>query len=565
MEVSMSVKHFWWGLFPISERKIKKWKVKRNIPRLLHAINVEKELNVRKKALAALGEIKETSTLEKIFNLLGDSHESLFPVLKDVLIKFSPQSIPILINFLGDSNQNVRKRSYKILKEIGAPAVKALIQALDNDNTHICSYAARLLGEIAAPEAIEPLIKGLSNSSNKFRKICYTSIKSIGNSALQHLIERLDSESKIIRCDLVQLLGDIGDKKAFTSLIKELSNPDEKVRVAAIISLRKLGDEKAINPLIQTLADQHKSVVEAAINAIREYGSAANKPLIGSLENEDRNIRKMVVQLLGDLKVNMAIEPIRKILEMGDDDLCKTAINALGEIGGDQAIEAISKMLSKENDDVRKTATNTLVKIGIPAVSPLIDAMLDEPDIYRDIAFKIFNMIGHSAAEILIEKFKESGDERYYDYNLFKRIKSSSDLFKLALAFIRVGKYEIAFQFATLSENALPYYEHPPSASISDVEKYAELATDLACHFDADPRFSRYRLAQNVLTKANDILERKARRSDSGHAAYLAIVGEACINAARYHSDYSYFRNLGRELINEANRLWGSPPTRWRD
>ena len=126
-----------WKLFKPNVEKLKE---KRNINRLIKTLS-DNDVELRRRAASALGEI--------------GGEESVEP----------------LIQLLGDSDVELRKKAVFALGEIGdEKAVGSLMQLLGDTNIELRRIAVSALGEIGDSKAVEPLKQLLGDSDVELHK-----------------------------------------------------------------------------------------------------------------------------------------------------------------------------------------------------------------------------------------------------------------------------------------------------------------------------------------------------------------------------------------------------------
>jgi HEAT repeat protein len=212
----------------------------------------------------------------------------------------------------------VRWKAAEALAMIGPPSVDPLIDVLQYPDVDVRWKAAIALGEIGDPRAIGPLIRCLSD---KDRFV-------IGRSALA--------------------LGMIG-KPAVEPLIRALQEGDGNLRWGAAIALGKAKDPDAVVPLIHALADKYENVRAEAVSSLAAIGKPAIAPLIRFLKYAGGTARIEMMNALGELQANDAIEPLVQLLEKGDEEERRAVAGALDAILI-PSVEPLVKRLWNGND-----------------------------------------------------------------------------------------------------------------------------------------------------------------------------------------------------------------------
>lgn len=204
------------------------------------------------------------------------------------------------------SDTNARVRAAKALGEcVDTTAVEALVDALDDRDNNVRFMAAISLGKIGDKRAIESLISifmcarsspivfsfssyglpvilpcstyvpGMGEdtlaSEEEIREAAKWALKSIGEDAVEPLIETLKDESANVRYLVLNTLRDISHERVFESMVTLLEDENEYIRANAAQALGYTGNKKAIKPLKELLDDEEVELVKkAATRAIKE-------------------------------------------------------------------------------------------------------------------------------------------------------------------------------------------------------------------------------------------------------------------------------------------------------
>ena len=106
----------------------------------------------------------------------------------------------------------------------------------------------------------------------------------------------------------------------------------ERTRVLAANALRDFGDKQDLSILIEALGDPVFTVRNTAARAIASFGRAAHRPLLKALPESTGVARRQIVRLLGELQVESARRPARRLLEDADAGLRADVERALREL-----------------------------------------------------------------------------------------------------------------------------------------------------------------------------------------------------------------------------------------
>ena len=130
---------------------------------------------------------------------------------------------------------------------------------------------------------------------------------------IEELIQDLKSTDAFVKEEAVGLL-EFNSKEAIDPLIKALSDSDKEIRKGAAHVLGIIKDPKAIDPLINTLSDKNKLVRREASTALSHMGEVAVDPLMDTLNSPDWKVRGAAVWALGAIGDSRAVTSIEKLL-----------------------------------------------------------------------------------------------------------------------------------------------------------------------------------------------------------------------------------------------------------
>lgn len=280
-----------------------------------------------------------------------------------------------LIHALKDENRDVQERAKEELKNIGEKAIKPLIQAFEDDDENIREFAAFALQDIRESVAIDkksvkPLIHALKNRNGTVRQVALGTLIKIGRPAVKSLIQALDDEDDSSSGLVVWAIKDIVDKR----------------------------DKKVVEPLIRAM--NRFTCRLRASSALIKIGEPAVEHLIGLLKHEDKEVRQLAIEALGEIRDNRAVEPVLYILnqamkEYGNSDIRDTAISALKKINK-PPIEPFIEALKNENWVIRQVAAEVLGNLGDKkAIFSLTQVLDDEMKEVRQAATESLEKLGH--------------------------------------------------------------------------------------------------------------------------------------------------------------------------
>ena len=206
---------------------------------------------------------------------------------KTLTLIADPSSIPTLLHaLLNDDDTVVKGSSVAALAKMGEAAVPELLTILESPDhpSGTKGHAAWALAFIGA-DAQEYLYQALSSESSEVRAAVVGAIAKVAyeqpeEGGFEILINALDDDAEIVRCEAAAALGNLGHRPALPKLVELLRHDDWETRKSAALALMKIGDGQALAPLKTTLDQESEiavqKVIELAINQIEKQSSADN-------------------------------------------------------------------------------------------------------------------------------------------------------------------------------------------------------------------------------------------------------------------------------------------------
>jgi HEAT repeat protein len=318
-----------------------------------------------------------------------------------------------LISQLAETDK--REHAAQELIRLGEDAVQPLLDALQTQDLSLLPVYQHLLARI--PSASPALTKLLATAHPiiRARVVDVFSINK-DKAAIPALIEALKGEYYTVRSRAALALGKIGDRGVIPLLFKALKDPEEEVRIAACLALGMFRDPSTFDEITEVLLDdvqikvrqaaakalgdtQHPAAipflmealhdsywwyekeqeVTVLLNAIEKMGAPVVDALIEALGDQERNVRKFAVILLGRLRDPRAMDELGMTVYDLHHEVSQAAAEALAKFGA-PAVGVLSEALSHPEAAVREHAVMGLGKIQNESVAPLLVEMLGDPE-----------------------------------------------------------------------------------------------------------------------------------------------------------------------------------------
>jgi len=343
------------SLLNIFNHRIKKLKIQKDIDELIKILKKlgSKRWRARYEIIKALKEIGNREVSEIfIFHALNDKNSHVRDISVDSLVDLGEPVIVIFIKALADNKSIVRKNAAEALGRIGdKKALKPLLKSLKDEDYRVISTSIISLCKIGDEKSIKPIINAFTNinkhvEENEDKKY----VKKLSNTVFEHLIELLNSKNSSIRIEVAfslantninEYLEENEDKKyvkKFTNtlveqLIKLLKNKNPSIRIEAAFSLAKIKTERSIDAIIEAwkkvcrkaryFEKEVNKDVENEFNdftmLVRSIGNRCVKPLLFSLNDKDKFVRKYATLQLEQLAEKSELEPLRDSYESESD------------------------------------------------------------------------------------------------------------------------------------------------------------------------------------------------------------------------------------------------------
>jgi HEAT repeat protein len=407
------------GLF--GSPNIEKMKARRDVPGLIKVVGQGEDINLRKAALLALGELKEPRAVPAITALLGDVHlkQEVVHALGEIGDRSAAEPLTALLG-----NEEMRQRAADALIKIGSPSIYYLTVALGDNDYNVRWISAIALGKIGDTRAVEPLVRALGDDMLGVRhnavealdrlgwqptpdangaryyieKQDWEKIASIGEPAVEPLVHLSQSYNRDDRRHARETLAQIGSPHAIKPFIDALRNDDDE-NVVAMEALVKMG-APAIPSLVEVLKDENSKVCIYAIQTLVRIGDIQTvEPLISAAGDARENVRKEAAKALLALSNQQAVPALLPFLHDKSPEM-RAEVAAFLERSGWQP--------EKDRDGARywmiRGEWQRCVEVGAPAVEPLIAALSDGWSVVRLEVIKALERLGDGRAIIPLLK-----------------------------------------------------------------------------------------------------------------------------------------------------------------
>ncbi len=244
-----------------------------------------------------------------------------------------------------------------------AKNVKRLIQKLKDKDP---SVRKRIIEDLAAGDdtAVYPLLKALSDENVGVQDAAMRSLIAIGGEVTAYMVLPLLRENTYLRNTALIILTKLGSVSV-PFLYPLLKDKDDDVRKFAIDLLADIGEGIAPAFIVPMLKDSNSNVRAAAARALGLLGYRQAVPELVDALNDEEWVCFSVLEALGELKDDSAVEKIAALLALPSEVVRHEAIETLGKLGSDKAADKLAAYLRHAPEDERNTVIKSLFKIGI--------------------------------------------------------------------------------------------------------------------------------------------------------------------------------------------------------
>ncbi|HET6363725.1 MAG TPA: HEAT repeat domain-containing protein [Nitrospirota bacterium] len=322
---------------------------------------------------------------------------------------------------------------------------------------------------------------------------------------LEFLGKKLQSSDAEDRREAAVDLGRAG-RDAAPLLFRAMGDADWRVRKTAVEALVANASDSIIMGLIRLLSsDDNAGSRNSAIEALVHIGAAAVDALLMSLDTPDADVRKFIVDILGDIRDSRAVpilietlkndpnenirvssaEALGKIkdcravdpllaclTQYGQSWLDYAAAEAIGEIGDERALGPLIAALGRNN--LREPVLESIGKIGnVNTLMPLIAGLADKLRVVREVAMVALTAIYLKSTqddrERIIRIVRANVNDRAVDFLEEMLITSTKDLQKSAVAVLGWSGRESSIQklLALLKEEDM---EEPTAQALKNMD-----------------------------------------------------------------------------------------------
>ncbi len=237
-------------------------------------------------------------------------------------------------------------------------------KALNSEDEEVRLQALRSLAGGDPEQILPPVFKSFGDDSWRVRKEAIGLFLGLPmrRELIGDVVELLHAEENAgLRNAAVEILVKMG-REAIPMLLSRIDCPDHDVRKFIVDILGEIGDPQAVPALVNALNDDDNNVLAAAAENLGKLKAAEAVPtLLDAMQNPDVLLRFTILEALG--KIDQPI-PLARLAPFRDEKLLRKAlIDCLGRVGDSSAISEVVTGLSDPMRNVRKEALLALMNL----------------------------------------------------------------------------------------------------------------------------------------------------------------------------------------------------------
>jgi HEAT repeat protein len=321
---------------------------------------------------------------------------------------------------------------------------------------------------------------------------------------------KLESSDPEERREAAVDLGRAG-REAAPLLLRAMGDGDWRVRKTAVEALAAFGGDDVIAGLIAALsAHDNAGKRNSAIEALVQIGGPAMDAMLAAMTTPDADVRKFLVDTLGDIRDSRAAPALIAALDDGDENICVAAAEALGKVRDPRAVDPLIASLARSDrgwldyaaaealgeigdvralgpllaalgrSSLREPVLEALGRIGnVNTLVPLVAGLADPLRIVREVSavalLAIYRKSGPAEQEAMVRSIRGGVQDRAVNFMEELLITSAGDLQKAAIAALGWAGREGSIEklLALLREEEL---EEPVVQALKTIDGRAQAA-----------------------------------------------------------------------------------------
>ncbi len=225
---------------------------------------------------------------------------------------------------------------------------------------------------------------------------------------LELLLEDLESTNYRVRWKAVQGLGEAGEPRALEPLLGAFKDRLPTIRISALSGLGRLGDNRAIGTVIAMLDDPDPKVRTSAAAALKKFGKAAHAPMLEAYCGGNFQARSALLSALGRINSPAISELLIAALDDPEVEIRVEAARVLGVRKDRRAVDRLLQAVA-EGGPHQFFYIQMLGEIGDPSAFEPLLALLMAPEfmLRREVVTALRKIDNPRAVDLFHEQLEE--------------------------------------------------------------------------------------------------------------------------------------------------------------
>lgn len=279
---------------------------------------------------------------------------------------------------------------------------------------------AKYAKELAAPHVLEALV-------SQDPLVRATGIRLThelpGPTFTAALVSRLPQVDVAAQAELLRVLGERGDRSAFTAVVQRLDHPEESVRLAAIQALAKLGNASVLARLATLAATAGGAQQPAArLSLVRMAGEDIAPQLLTLAQVGEPAARIEVIRALAARRSGVAAGVLLKAAADANPQVRGAACDALAVLAPPDSYGPLVKLLvaaptpaDAEALELAVLATGTRIEQPAARLGPVVSALPDAPAAVKPSFLRVLSGLGGAEALAAVRPYLHDAEAALRD------------------------------------------------------------------------------------------------------------------------------------------------------
>lgn len=234
--------------------------------------------------------------------------------------------------------------------------------------------------------------------------------------ALRFRMAGLPGHLQVLRAELVEALGRIGDPRALPVLRRGLIDEDPLVVQRAAEAVGRLKDAESVDELLRRLKAGNRDIAQSAFEALGDLGGErVEAALREELKSEENAVRVQAAYALARMKVQLGFVLLDGFIEEEAEPYPEGILAAyyLGRVGRENGVAYLSAVALDPQAPLRPLAVEALGKSrAASAVRPLAELAKAEEAAVRILAAAALGRLEGMRARHALKPLAKDPDER---------------------------------------------------------------------------------------------------------------------------------------------------------